>query len=399
MLDLSPTFPEFFKKNLKRALNHWTPASVVLGLLGAGLGIFSLYVYTSAIGRRDLFMPAIDAKSALAIWVLMVSLTMAAYLFILTATTWLYGISVSLFERPPRKQNRVARWLLLPLIIGFGTFILLLFFPSVRLTATTAVAIIAAATLLGLLVLFRFKRFRLLIALNTSRSVDEKQIFFVVMLALTLVFTIITAVFATSLVLRTYVGDDTPEAARFIALFSLGTLVLSLVPTFVFYTAKGHVYKRVVYGCAAAALLFLVFLLLARGAMTSITYAVANNLEIRQSTSARFILDHVTELNDLDNLQWRTRLHRANRVEVEAFQLFAFGKVLLLCPSDLLGLKLHQLPLYSRYCISTSGEKVSRKPLKLRFTERSAPSHAWRKHAESWVGWEEQRVRLNLRRN
>lgn len=157
-------------------------------------------------------------------------------------------------------------------------------------------------------------------------------------------------------------GEDSEKAVSFVAMFTLGTLTLSLVPTFVFFTAKGSKYRRLAFGCAITLVLFLAYLLLARGAMSSITYAAAGNLEIRQVFSARFVLDDRISLADLDNVQWRTRLAPANRVEVEAFQLFAFGDILLLCPSSLRRATLYELPRYSRQCLLTRSSKVDRKP-------------------------------------
>ncbi|WAC45216.1 hypothetical protein OU997_03205 [Pseudomonas sp. SL4(2022)] len=389
-------FPVFFKKNLKRVLEHWTPITVTLSFFGVGVGILSLYVYTRAIGRIDLFMPATDAKSALAIWLLLVLLTMAAYLITLTVTTWLYGISVSQFDKIRRKHNQVACWLLIPLLIGFGTFILMAFFSSELFKTPIAVSIIAVTTVLGLLMLLGFRRFRILIALNTCRAITWQQALFLLWLAVTLVFTVISAAISTSLILTSYVGDDTQEAIRFVAKFSMGTLVLSLIPTFVFYTAKGDIYRRVAYGCSALVILFLIFLLLAPGAMTSITFAAAGNLEIRQNTTANFILDDQIELDDLDNLQWRTRLHPSNKVAIQGFQLFSFGDVLLLCPSDLLELKPHELPHYTRLCLMTRNSRVNRKPLRPHYLNKTEPSPTWQEHAERLINWKKLNPMLKL---
>ncbi|WP_448118965.1 hypothetical protein [Pseudomonas serbica] len=382
---LTPTLPDLLKKQIKRVLTYWTQMTVTLGFFGAGIGLTSLYVYTRAIGRLDLFMAAIDSKSALAIWILLVVLTMMAYIFILTATTWLYGVSVSQFDRYHRKHHKIACWLLIPLMIGFGVFTLLGFFYPTQYRASVSVSIIALTTIGALAALFCFKPFRLLICLNTSRTVDGKKIFFLICLAGTLVFTVIAAVFSTSLILNTYVGDDTAEAVKFVALFSWATSVLSLVPTLIFYTTKGDIIRRVAFGCTAAGFLFLVFLLFARGTMTSITYMAAGNLEIRQVTSARFVLDDQLKLEDFDNLQWRTRLHKTNRVEIEAFQLFSFGDVLLLCPEGLLDRKLNAIIRYTKFCIATRNSKVSRKPLRPKYYTRPMPKLTWQEHADRWL--------------
>lgn len=391
----APTFPVFFKQFLRRMLEHWTPITVILAFLGTGLSILTLYTYASAIGRVDLFMVAIDAKSSLAAWLLLVVPIMVIHLCILTPTTWFYGISVSMFGHCRRRINRAALWLLFPIVIGFSTLIILLFFFSDRLGASLSVFLIALATVTGLVAILPFRSFRILVALSTSRSVKRDQLFFLLCLAGMLICTVISAFFSTSLILNTYVGEDTAEAVRFVAMFSLGTMALSLVPTFVFFTAKGDTYRRLAFGCAIAMVLFLAFLLLARGAMSSIAYAAAGNLEIRQTFSARFVLDDRISLADLDNVQWRTRLAPANRVEVEAFQLFAFGDVLLLCPEGLRGATLHQLPRYSRQCLLSRSSKVDRKPPRPRYPVHPKAMQSWQDQANRLINWSSLLGQLN----
>jgi hypothetical protein len=380
-------YPIFFKQLLRRVLEHWTPITVILAFLATGLSILTLYTYARAIGRTDLFMVAIDAKSSLAAWLLLVGPIMVSYLCVLTTTTWLYGFSVSMFSRCRSRINRAALWLLFPLVIGFSTCIVLVFCFFDRLGATLSVVIVSLATVVGLIAILPFKRFRLLVALSTSRTIKGDKFFFLFTLAGMLVCTVFSGLFSIYWILKTYVGADTDEAVWFVAMFTMGTLVLSLAPTFVFFTTKGSTYRRLAIGCAMVVVLFLAFLLLARGAMSSIAYAAAGNLEIRQTFSARFVLDEQISLADLDNVQWRTRLVSANRVEVEAFQLFAFGDVLLLCPSGLQRVTLHQLPRYTRLCLLTRSSKVERKPPRLRYPVQPKAKPSWQDHADRLVNW------------
>ncbi|WP_152989102.1 hypothetical protein [Pseudomonas citronellolis] len=332
-------------------------------------------------------MASIEAKSYLAAWLLLVLPIMAMHLCMLMATTLFYGMSVAMFSHCRRRINRAALWLLLPLVSGFSAFTILLFYFSDRLEASLAIPLITLATVLGLVAVLFFRRFRILVALSSSRSIKADRFFFLFCLAGMLICTVISAYFSTSLILNTYVGEDSKKAVRFVATFTLGTLMLSLVPTFVFFTTKGSTYRRLAFGCAVTIVLFLAYLLLARGAMSSITYATAGNLEIRQTFSARFVLDDRISLADLDNVQWRTRLAPANRVEVEAFQLFAFGDVLLLCPSSLRRATLYELPRYSRQCLLTRSSKVDRKPPRPRYQAQAKMQPSWQVHAERLINW------------
>ena len=375
------TFPEIFKAILRRALAHWTPITVLLAFLCTGLSTLSLYSYTRAIGRVDLFLATLDTTSSLVAWLLVVIPIMLVYLCTLLVTTLFYGFSVSLFERCRRRINRAALWLLFPLVMGFGAFIILLFFYSDRIHAPMSIVLVAIATVVGVIVILPFKGFQILVALSTSRSNKADRFFFLFTLVGMILAAVMCAFFSITLIIRTYVGEDTDEAIWFVSIFSFITLVLSLAPTLIFFTAKGNTYRRFALGCAGAVVLFMVFLLFARGAMSSISFAAAGNLEVRKMFSERFVLDGGVNLEDLDNIQWRTRLLSASRVEIEAFQLFSLRDILLLCPSVLRSATLHQLPQYTRLCFLTLNSKVNRKPPLLRYSRQVKANLSWKYHA------------------
>ncbi|WP_025111154.1 hypothetical protein [Pseudomonas sp. H1h] len=379
----APTFTQFFKRNFKRVLNYWSQITVTLGFLGAGLAILGLYVYTRAIGRTDLFLAGSDAKSALAIWLLLIVLIMVGYLGVLSASAWFYGITVSMFEKVPKRHSRIAAWLLLPLCFGFCTFTFLLFtFPN-KFSAGFSMLFVFLLTLLAYLALFLFKPFRKIFNKNTLRMGGWKKNGFRLLIGSIIGLAVLCASLPTLLIISTYVGEDNAKAVAVVGLFSLGTLIFSLVPVFIFYISKGHVFARIAYGIATALVLFSAFLLLSPGAMPSITYAAAGNLAIRQMP-ARFILDENISLSDVDNRQWRTTLIDKKKIEVTAFPLFAFGDILLLCSRDLLRLNLYDLPRYTGFCIATRSSKVTQKP----WRPGLARTLTWQQRAEHVLGWE-----------
>ncbi len=381
----NPTFSTVFTQFLRRVLNHWTPITVVLAFTGTTLGALNLYLYTQVIGRPDLFLPALDSRASLAAWLFIVLPIMAGYLFILTSTGWLYGLCVSMLGKRRRHLGQAARCLLLPVIAGSLTFVVLVFFFSDWLGASGSVAIVIAATALGLVATYALSaRFRLLVALVTGRQWSWAKLALLFYVAMLLVCTVLAATFSISLILASYIGEDTNDAVRFVATLSFFTQVLSLAPAFVFFTVRGSLYRRLVIGFTVTVLLFLAFLLVARGAASSVSHAAAGKLELRQTFTTRFVLPRRFELDDLDSLLWHTRVVRDGRVEVLAYQLFGFGNVLLLCPGSLLKSELHRLPRYSRQCLRTSPEEVERKPLRFRYSRAGDPA-PWRVHAERLV--------------
>lgn len=384
---INPSFNTVFTHFLRRVLHHWTPITVTLAFAATTLSGLNLYLYTQVIGRPDLFLPALESGASLAAWLFIVLPIMAGYLFILTSTGWLYGLCVSLLGRRRRHLGQAALRLLLPVIVGSLAFVVLVFFCPDWLGASGSVAFVITATVLGLAATYGLSaRFRLLVALAAGRKRSWTKLGFLFCVAMLLVCTVLAATFTISLILASYIGEDTNEAVRFVATLSFFTQVLSLAPTFVFFTLRGSLYRRLVIGLAVTVLLFLAFLLAARGAASSVSHAAAGKLELRQTFTARFVLPRRIGLDDLDALLWHTRLARNSRVEVLAYQLFGFGNVLLLCPGSLLKSELHRLPHYTRQCIRASSEEVERKPIRFGYSS-AGESANWRVHAERLAGW------------
>jgi len=380
------TGADFVRRNIKRLLEHWGPITVTLSLLGAGVGVFTLYIFTRAIGRVDLFMVAIDAKSALAIWVLIIVLIGAFYLASLTMTTWFYGMSISLLGNIPDKLGRVALWLLLPIWAGFGSFIVLIFYCSDFFEASESLALVCAITIIVYGLLFFGKGFRGLFKDNAVNMAKGEKAFVLIFQCLTVCFTVFLSAIPASIIFKSYVGDDTSEAITFVAILTFATLALSLVPALIFYLSKGALYLRAMYGFAAAVLLLFLFLLFSRGTMSTITYAAAEELHVKHAVPARFVLADDVSLSDFDNLLWQTRLHETGRVEVQAFSLFSFGDVLLLCPGNYIRLGLHDLPGFSQYCFLTQNSKAVRKPRRLNYVSgRTVVTLSWEEYATNFI--------------
>lgn len=376
-----PTFDVVFKRFVKRVLHYWSPITVMLAFTSTTFSMLTLYVFTKAIGRVDMFVPALDSKAALTAWLLGIVPIMIGYLILLTSTNWLYGTTVSMFARSGVSLRRVALYLLVPIVAGFVVFCALAFREPGKLGPGLSIVIICVSTLLGYALLFYSTKLGQMIDACVSPQLRAERPVVIGAIGVFLVATVISAIFPISLIIRTYVGEDTDEAVIFVAFFSFFTLVLSLAPTLVFFVSNGSMYRRLVLGLIVMGVLFFGFLLGARGTMSSITYAAAGKLELRQSTPARFVLGNHVALSDIDNLLWKTRVVKGGRIEVQGYQLFSFGDALLICPSSLLAAQLHQLPRYTSLCILSSKDKVDRKPRKSG-PRRFNSELAWRAQAD-----------------
>lgn len=454
------TFAEVLKRTVKRILSYWTQITVTLGLLATGLGFITLYLYTRTIGRIDLFMPSIDVKSALLVWVVLVLLLMLSYLFILGGTTWMFGCSVSFFSNIRNDQPKIVFYLIFPTVTGFSAFIWLTFFLPTLLNALATLMALFLIVFLACLFMYKATPFKRLIkkSIRAQIRLDRarlkclaprqqtkptkppanmrarplnarlqkwltrlqalknkatplwlclkekwqqllswvqglKELRLVTLLSFSIFLTVIFAAFPILLTIRSYMERETPDTVPYVAGLSWLTLIFTLLPVVIFYCFKGDIYRRTFNGLIAMILAFCAFTLLSPGSLSQITYIAAGGLSVRQQTAERYTLPEDIKLQDLSATLWKTRQVAAQKIEVEAFQLYSFGDVLLLCPKDMLSLELKELKNYSKFCVSTLNSKVVRKPRLPVFARKpqnewSCRVPSWQIQAGRWLAWE-----------
>lgn len=348
--------------------------------------ILSLFIYTRAIDRVDLFSSSLDAKSALIAWGLTLTLTTTSLIALLSINAAFYTQILVVFSSKSANRKKMAIWLLAPYVLSEIAFILALFevfLPSSRFTLFGIPIITAVATFCALLLIPSFRK---IIMANAGGIRWRASLYGIGLSGLISATTLITNLIPAMVVSRIYSGEDTLEN-RFLASCSiLITMLGSLTPTLAFHLTKGPKIRKF-YASAFSVLLSIpVLLLITPGGLNGVIYIAAKNLGIRQSTLNQFILSKDIQLNDLDNRQWRTKLRSTNRVEVTGFQLFSFGDTLLICPADILYLERYQLSEFTKFCISARSDEIFRKP--------KIPSIEWhwRQFAERYVN--RSRVRL-----
>lgn len=344
------TFQEVFSKLLKSMLTYWAQIGVVVSLCSAGLGLTSLYAYTYAIGRTDLFMPSTEAKSDLAVWVIIVAIFISIYIFLLFSTSWLFGITVAMFDRTPKLQKHIAAWLTLPVLTGFISFILVSFTLYKSLGTGFPTTVILVMVLLTTWFTLSRPIIRMAIRTNLKRHAKKKpagfhsnKTLFVFFLILFLIATVVAGISPTLLIAATYLAFEPNTNTYFAALICLLTLAMTLLPVIIFYRSSGDVYNRTFFGVFSALILFCSFIVILPNTMGYIAYRAALGIDVRQKGAERFILTGDLGLQDINTTLWKARAAAPGKIEIQAFQLFSFGDVLLLCPSSLLKLELHQM--------------------------------------------------------
>lgn len=363
------TFLQALKKNLKRVLTFWAPLSVIFAGLGTLLGFYTLSTYASAIGRPDVMAAALEAKSALLPWLATVIGMLGAYLLILLSTTVLFGLTVSLFNDVAPLQSRLVIILLFPTLAGIVGLLWLIFgWPHLTnswRTLWTVLYVVFAPAALLLSPTFR----RAVDGCASMPGPDNGKswplrLWFMLMLSLLLVATVFSAVFPASLILKSYVGEDTPDALNrlmFITMFATG---ITLLPVVVFYVTKADLFKRLGLVVLAVIVIGGTVIAVSPGSTAAIVYSAARVMNARESVAARFMLTKTFAKEDFDCRVWGTVETLRSQPVVSAFPLFAFGDALLLCPSSLIDKGRKEWPELSAYCVLTQSSNAIRMPKK-----------------------------------
>ncbi|WP_448724109.1 hypothetical protein [Pseudomonas farris] len=363
------TFKQALKKTIKRILTYWAQLAVLVGGLGTLLGFYTISTYTTAIGRPDLMAAAVDAKSALVLWLAIVALVVAAYFLILMTSSILFGLAVSLFNDSPTIQPDVVKVLVLPVLIGV-TALMTVIFKAPELDDFKKLGCMAMFTVVTLLALHLSPKFRLAVdvcataAAPGNANSKATRIYLLVMLALLLVGAVISTVFPASLILKAYSGEDTPEALTKLMVISIFSAGMTLIPVVVFYVSKADIFKRISQCIAAAFIILLIVIGVSPGGSLTIVYSAASIMKVRDQTEAKFLLTEDYAKEDFDAQIWGSVETVRNLPLISAFPLFSFGDVLLLCPVKLIKTELKNWPAESAYCVVAKNSKATRMPRK-----------------------------------
>ncbi|WP_095184500.1 hypothetical protein [Pseudomonas sp. Irchel 3H9] len=364
-----PTFQQAVKKNLKRMAIYWAPLSVIFAGLGTLLGFYTLSTYATAIGRPDLMAAALEAKSALIPWLAAVAGMLGVYLFILLSTTFLFGLTMSLFSDAASQQRKLVGILFVPVLSGILAMLWHSFKgPSLSGDDTLLYTLVGlAATLFGLVALPGFRVAVDICATFASTAKPRSwpvRGLFILMLALLLIATVFSAVFPASLIYSAYADKDTLDGMNRLMFISMFATTVPLLPVVVFYVCKGDLFKRLFFSLLAVVACAAMVIVVAPGSSASIVYSAALAMKARDPVEARFWLTKTWATEDFDTQIWGEVEELRGHPVVRAFPLFSFGDVLLLCPTRLINKTLKEWPEHSDYCVLTQSSNAIRTPRK-----------------------------------
>lgn len=360
-------FLQSFKTNFKRVLTYWVQIGLTISAIGTVIGYLTLSLYTRSIGRPDLIAAAMDASSALVSWLAITAFVVFAYLFVLASTTVLYGLSVSLFNKSPVEQRRVALKFLFPVCLGMTAFIVSIYIgrdwnQGWAFLTTTLLVLFATGLLCFSSDLRKAVKTCAENDLPDAVSSGAAKIWFVAMVFFMLVATVVSAVAPAGLILKAYVGDGTRQNMLLLMAISLFAAIAALVPVIVFYRSKTMLFTRILFTAGAALVVLVLVINISPGGATMIVNSTASLMNARSNKIANYLIDDVYKENDFDLKVWTGSKTLHDRPLISGFPLFSFGDVLLLCPSTLVDTSMKDWPSKSAYCIVTKNSKVTRMP-------------------------------------
>lgn len=374
-----PTFRQSLEKNLNWIRYYWPQVTALFFVLGILLKTYTIWTYTSAIGRPDLMPGALEAPSDLVTWLAFLAFVAAAYLLILMTTSILFGLSVSLFKDSPTTQPYIAKLFFWPVLLGIAALMVVIF-KGPQLNDYEKLGCVVLYIMVMILGLRKSSKFRHAVELWARAAAPGNanskaaRALLLLMLVFVLVSSVVSAVFPVSLILKAYTGEDTPLAAVKLLVISIFSAGVTLIPVVVLYTSKADAFKRILH-CAAATLVILVIVIgVSPGGSLTIVNAAASIMKVRDQSEAKFWLTENYTKEIFDSEMWGLVESVRDQPVISAFPLFSFGDVLLLCPIKLIKTELKDWPEKSAYCVVTKKSTTIRLPRKPEATGQAKKS-------------------------
>ncbi len=368
MTDVKPAQTSDFlsKSLLERVLTHWGAIAWLLSLLGLIVGGASLFCYTHAIGRTDLFQAAAGDQALLLVWLFFVGLISIAFILIMATSAVLFGLAVSMLNRHSRLQRRAVNTLFFIVSAGYACFGSLILWAA-NLGVEGVFVVVCIATALATII-FYLANPNLRIPVDFSAKRPKKGhaaspwalLFF---LYLALLGTVVSGVFPAQMVLMAYRGEDTPDGVGRLMLVAVCSMIIALVPVWAFYKTRGALVRRWRLCLAGFIGALLFYIVLSPATLGIVTYAAANVMGVRDSKVQDYMLTDKDVIGELDTDVWSLQPKQQDAARIKAFKLFGFGSMLLLCPAELVKTELKDWPEHSGRCLLTSTPKARLLPL------------------------------------
>lgn len=357
----------FVKKNIKRIVNHWVVVSLTLSASGALFGFVILSTYLNAIGLPDLFPSALDTKTALVPWMILVALLLIFYMFMLTLNSGIFASGVGLFSKQPYAQTTLVRALSLPVLVGI-TLQMSGIVWELDLLLTFLGSLIGGMAVLGALMCSEKFGAAIHVAgfMTAKPEMGAKwQAKFGALFPLSMVVfgTVVTAVLPVQVALSTYPTPTDFESTLALNIKAIVVSLLALVPAFTFFAFGKNLLIKMRNTLAVLIVMIAAVLTLAPRTFPAMVYRTAYFMGLRDTTVNAYLITDTYSADDFD-AGWGHVTTVKDRPIVTGFPLFKLGDLLILCPANLAGVQLTEWPKKSRACLVTDTKTAKRLPEK-----------------------------------
>lgn len=378
-------------RNLKRIVNHWGVLGVALGALTTLFGFVTLSTYFHAIGLPEVLPRALDTKTALIPWMLLVSGLLVAYAFVLIIGSGVFATGLTFFNKQPTHQRDMAIFLMIPTLLGIAVLMIGIAMEFDKpLTFLTTLA----AEIIALIVLLRFDKFAVpmhvsgLMAEAENRKNNKSRINgkdrragngwgarfgTVVPIALVVFSTGAMAILPAQFVLSSHGAPVTltDPIERIETLFITGLLPLG--PAFVFFFFQTDLLGRIRNALLTLMAVTIMMLSIAPSTFPSIVYRAAYLMGVRDTKLASYLITDTYSFNNFDG-QWGMVTSSGSRPVVKGFPLFSLGDLLVLCPASFVDTDLQDWPGVSQGCLVTDTKTAKRLPMKQAKATKVSPA-------------------------
>ncbi|RML51073.1 hypothetical protein ALQ93_02485 [Pseudomonas syringae pv. pisi] len=354
------------KKNLKRIVDHWVIVGLMLSGVGTLFGFAILSTYLSAIGLPGLFPSALDTKTALVPWMLLVALLLIAYVFVLTMNSMIFVSGATMFNKQPYAQIKMVRMLAIPLLVGItvqmGTIVLEIH-PLLTILAS------ASAETLVFIILMRLEGFSVAIHVTGFMAQPERGMTWharygaLIPLFIVVFSTVLSAVFPVQLALSTYTTPDDIESILKLSGLAILVSCLAIAPAIVFFAFGDNLFAKIRNTSAVLMILTIVMLTMAPQTFPAMVYRTAYLMGLRETTITSYLITDTYSVDRFDS-DWGNVTVDKDRPVVQGFSLLSLGDLLILCPARLVTTELAQWPSRSAACLVTDTKTAKRVPEK-----------------------------------
>ncbi|MGS0738186.1 hypothetical protein ACVBEG_16960 [Pseudomonas sp. GG8] len=355
-------------KNLKRVAQHWGFVSVILGVLGTIFGIGTLYTYFQAIGLPELLPLALDTKTSLIPWMIVVGILFVMYVVGLIVTSAAYAWVVATFNKQPSYQPLMAVLLTIPALAGITVLIVAIF--QFQEYGTPWKLLASGITVFAVtLLLMKFQKFKMaidvtaLMAHPTTKIGWQRRAAVLFTVTGILCGTVFIAVLPVLLLLMTYQGPEDNAALYKLTWMSIAAAGVTLIPAMAFFISQDSLPTRLRNTFVGLVLMIVAMLSFAPATLPIIVYRAALMMGVRSNQTASYMITDTYASEDFD-ARWGTVTTLRGHPVVEGFPLFTVGSLILLCPANLVETKLQHWPEFSQACLVTDTKTAKRMPTK-----------------------------------